>query len=215
MAYKLSPKKYLILLYTVATDHFLNPMSFLLQHAHALLHNHLKTGDIVIDATLGNGHDTLFLARQVAPTGLVYGFDVQAAAIVATAQRISAAGLSACVRLKQCGHQFMTTQIPVPHHGQIKAIMFNLGYLPNGDKNLITQRDTTIAALQAATILLSVGGIITLVVYPGHIGGDVETAGVVDYCQQLCTQHFALQIIENQFPNPSAPRLLILTKLLV
>jgi predicted methyltransferase len=187
-------------------------MSSLLHQAHALLRTRLKNGDFAIDATVGNGHDTVFLAQQVAPTGLVYGFDVQAAAIEATTQRIAEAHLSACVRLSQIGHQFMASEIPANHHGCIKAIMFNLGYLPRGNKSLITQGDTTIIALKAATQLLCAGGIITILAYPGHVGGDIETARVTAYCQQLNGESFALQIIESQHPKPSAPRLLALTK---
>ncbi len=187
-------------------------MSSLLQQAHAILQNRLHGGDIVIDATTGNGYDCLFLARHVAPTGLVYGFDVQTAAIQVTAQRIAEANLSACVHLNQIGHQFMAKQIPAHHHGDVKAVMFNLGYLPHGDKSLITQANTTIMALKAASQLLGVGGVITILAYPGHAGGDIETAQVTDYCQQLTDEGFALQIIESQYPSPSAPRLLVLRK---
>lgn len=187
-------------------------MSSLLQQAHALLRTRLKNGDVAIDATVGNGHDTVFLAQQVTGSGWVYGFDVQAAAIEATTQRIAEAHLSACVRLSQIGHQFMASEIPASHHGHIKAIMFNLGYLPNGDKSLITQGDTTIVALKAATQLLCDGGIITILAYPGHVGGGIETARVTDYCRQLTGEGFALQIIESQHLKPSAPRLLVLTK---
>jgi predicted methyltransferase len=184
----------------------------LLQQAQARICAQLQAGDVAIDATVGNGHDTLFLAQQVAPTGWVYGFDVQAAAIQATAQRIAEADLSACVQLMQIGHQFMASQIPARHHGRVKAVMFNLGYLPRGDKSLITQVDTTILALKAATALLCAGGLITILAYPGHAGGEIETARVTEYCQQLIGEGFALQIIESQHPKPSAPRLLVLTK---
>ncbi len=187
-------------------------MSSLLQQAHAILQNRLHGGDIVIDATVGNGYDCLFLARHVAPTGLVYGFDVQTAAIQVTTQRIAEANLSACVHLTQIGHQFMAKQIPAGYHGRIKAVMFNLGYLPRGDKNLITQTDTTITALKAASQLLCVGGVITILAYPGHAGGDIETAQVTDYCQHLTNEGFALQVVESQYPKLGAPRLLVLTK---
>lgn len=188
-------------------------MSSLLQQAHALLRTRLKNGDVAIDATVGNGHDTVFLAQQVTGSGWVYGFDVQAAAIETTTQRIAEAHLSACVRLSQIGHQFMASEIPASHHGHIKAIMFNLGYLPQGDKAIISQADTTLIALNAAKSLLCASGTLTILAYPGHQGGDIETAQVARWCEQLPTQEFALTVINSTHYKPSAPRLFVVEKI--
>ena len=184
----------------------------LLQQAHAILETHLYHGDVAIDATAGNGHDSLFLAQQVAPTGLVYSFDIQAAAITATQNRLIAAGFLNCVRLIQNSHAEMFACIKQQHHRKIKAIMFNLGYLPRGDKTLITQTDSTLLALNAAAELLAPAGIITILAYPGHQGGDTETAQVARWCQELDTEKFSVKIIHSPEHKDSAPRLFILQK---
>ena len=60
----------------------------ILPFAHSLLSGCLKTGDIAVDGTMGNGNDTLFLAQLVGETGKVYAFDIQAAALLATERRL-------------------------------------------------------------------------------------------------------------------------------
>ena len=48
----------------------------ILPFAKTLIKQHIQDDSIVIDATCGNGNDTLFLAEQV-PNGKVFGFDIQ------------------------------------------------------------------------------------------------------------------------------------------
>ena len=60
----------------------------LLNTAHNSIKKVLHPGDIAIDATIGNGHDTLFLVEQVYPSGLVFGFDIQQIAIESTKEKI-------------------------------------------------------------------------------------------------------------------------------
>jgi SAM-dependent methyltransferase len=145
----------------------------------------LRPGDRAIDATVGNGHDTLFLARRVAPGGRVIGFDVQRRAIEGARTSLQAAGLEGIVRLLRCGHEQMLEQIPPDWAGRVGAVMFNLGYLPGGDQGLITQPATTVAALDQAVELLQVGGLISLLVYRGHPGADRELAAVTDWIGRL------------------------------
>lgn len=187
------------------------PLS-LLQQAHAILQKHLRAGDITIDATAGNGHDTLFLAQHVAPSGLVYSFDIQAAAIITTQNRLCSADLLDNVCLIQFSHAFMSEHIMPAHQGKIQAIMFNLGYLPHGDKRIITQIDSTLQALNVALNLLAVHGIITIIAYPGHHGGDTETAQITRWCQQLPLEQFSVKIIYSSEHKDSAPRLFVLQK---
>ena len=145
----------------------------------------LSAGDRVIDATIGNGHDTVFLASRVAPGGHVIGFDVQPGALAATGARLRASGLTEVVTLLQCGHEQMAAQVPAAWPGGVAAAMFNLGYLPGGDKSLITRTDTTVSALGQALGLLRVGGLISLIVYRGHRGGDSEAQGIDTWIGRL------------------------------
>ncbi len=185
----------------------------LLQQAHSILQTHIQRGDIVVDATAGNGHDTLFLAQQIAPSGLVYSFDIQAAAINATRNRLMAADLLISVCLIENSHAKMRHYIAPLHHGKISAIMFNLGYFPRGDKTIITQTDSTLLALNAAVKLLSQNGIITILAYPGHSGGDTETTEVENWCQKLAAEQFSVKVIYSPEHKDTAPRLLVVQKI--
>ena len=185
----------------------------LVNTAHDLIRDILRPGDIAIDATVGNGHDTVFLAEQVGPSGHVYGFDIQQAAIDSTLDKFRQAHLSDSLTLIHASHAEMTDKIPADLHGNISAIMFNLGYLPGGDKSVITLTDSTLTALTVASRILAVNGIITLLAYPGHPGGDLETDRVKNWCEQLDTQQFEVSTIYSSEHKDTAPRLFVIRKL--
>ncbi|MEX1031490.1 MAG: class I SAM-dependent methyltransferase [Paenibacillaceae bacterium] len=173
-----------------------------LNEAHRLVGERLSAGDCVIDATMGNGNDTLFLTRCVGPTGYVYGFDIQEEALEHTRERL----LRERVAVEQIvlnveSHEHMEGIIPTSMHGQVAAIMFNLGYLPGGERSLITMTDTTLGALDAALRLLRSGGILTIVIYPGHPGGDEESVAIQCWAVQL--QISSYQVTSYQFLNAS------------
>ncbi|MEZ6049044.1 MAG: class I SAM-dependent methyltransferase [Planctomycetaceae bacterium] len=181
----------------------------LTEQAHEVLKSVLQPGDVVVDATAGNGFDTQFLAEQVGENGRVFAFDIQQEAIDQTALRLMNADLSQ-VTLFCVSHADMFEYIPPEYHGMIKAIMFNLGYLPGGDKQLITQTDTSLEALEQAIQLLAPGGCLSILLYPGHDGGDREAAAVEDWCQELDDAEFRLESIVQE--NPKSPRLWIVHK---
>ncbi|MDO9424682.1 MAG: class I SAM-dependent methyltransferase [Methylobacter sp.] len=185
----------------------------LLNTAHDLIRDILQPGDIAIDATVGNGHDTAFLAEQVAPSGHVYGFDIQQAAIDSTREKFRQTGLQDCLTLIHASHATMDDKIPAHLHGKISAIMFNLGYLPGGDKSVITLTDSTLKALTVASRILAGNGIITLLAYPGHQGGDLETDQVKNWCELLDTQQFEVGTIYSTEHKDTAPRLFVIRKL--
>ena len=183
----------------------------LVNSAHHFIKEHLQSGDIAIDATVGNGHDTLFLAHQVGPSGLVFGFDIQSTAIEATQLKFRLAGMDN-LTLIEASHATMSDQIPHLYHGKINAVMFNLGYLPGGNKTIITRSDSTLVALTSACQLLSNQGIITVMAYPGHTGGDLETDSVNTWCEHLDKQQFTCHQVPNPEDKPSAPKLFIVQK---
>jgi len=159
----------------------------LTEQAQAWLQPHIRPGDIVVDATLGNGWDALFLARCVGGQGMLYGFDTQAQAINNSKQRLENTGCKKA--LFQIGHEHMATHIPERHHGKIRAIMFNLGWLPHGNKQHITQASTTLPALRQAITLLSPTGRLSIMAYPGHSGGDDEAKQVLQWTKRLSHTH--------------------------
>ncbi|SDE21714.1 Putative rRNA methylase [Paenibacillus sp. UNCCL117] len=150
----------------------------ILGFAHQLIEARLKPGEAAIDATAGNGVDTVFLARQVGAEGCVYAFDIQESALASTAARCAREVPDRQVELLHRSHAEMAAAIPEHWHGRIAAVTFNLGYLPGHDHSTITLPDSTLQALDSAAKLLRRGGVITIVVYSGHPGGETEAAAV-------------------------------------
>ncbi|MGG1878214.1 class I SAM-dependent methyltransferase [Paenibacillus cisolokensis] len=190
---------------------FLSVLSF----AHKLVSERLQPGDIAVDATAGTGADTLFLARCTGAKGSVFAFDIQEEALQLTRQRLDKASSFdlASVSLHLQSHEDMRGCIPAPYVGKVGAIMFNLGYLPadEADKTVITQPETTIAALNDSLELLRPGGIVTIVLYPGHPGGETE-ARTVEHWAAAIPQHRAQSILYRNLQRSAAPYLIALER---
>lgn len=174
--------------------------------AHLLMRQSLKPGDWVVDATVGNGHDTLLLAELVGSSGRVIGFDVQEAALAAATERVD--GLPQ-VKLIHAGHENLAEHLPVDRHKRLAAVMFNLGYLPGASKEIMTRSETTLAALKQALTHLKMHGLVTLVLYPGHPGGEEEAEAVRSYAQQL-PQAFAVTGYARINSLSPAPELIVI-----
>ena len=175
-----------------------------LEMAHDFLAQVITQEDIVVDATMGNGHDTLFLAKLAKQ---VYAFDIQEQALEKTSQRLQEAGLTNAELILQ-GHETVDQFLR-----EVKAAIFNLGYLPSADKSIITQPQTTIEALDKLCQMLAKGGRIAIMIYYGHEGGDIERDAVMDYVSQLPQQEYTATIYRtlNQINNP--PFLVMIEKL--
>ena len=168
----------------------------------------MQPGDTVVDATAGNGNDTLFLASLVGETGQVFAFDIQQQALDATRQHLGE--LSDRATLVHDSHANVLQHVD----GPISGAMFNLGYLPySEDPSIITTPDSTIAALEALLGLLKKSGIITLTVYDGHEGGSEERDALLAYVSTLHQGdvHAVRYELLNQRRNP--PFLLALEKM--
>lgn len=154
----------------------------LLELSHLYLSRVVRPGDTVLDCTLGNGHDTLFLADLVEEQGHVYAFDVQKEALSSAAQLL--AGYSN-VTFFLAGHEALAQKLPHDLKGKISAAMFNLGYLPGSDKSVITSKFTTLAALDLLLDWLAPGGGISIHIYMGHPGGLDEGVAVLEWAQKI------------------------------
>jgi predicted methyltransferase len=150
----------------------------LTEFVHTIVQNVVRPGDVVVDATVGNGHDTRFLADLVGPAGVVYGFDIQSAAW----DRFAAYPQ---VRFIRRNHAEMKNAIDAGHQGHVAAVLFNLGYLPGGDHTVTTKPETTLPALAAAVELLKPVGILTVLTYRGHPGGREEAEAVGRFWEEL------------------------------
>jgi len=181
----------------------------LVKRVHELLEAQLHEGDIVIDATLGNGFDAVFLANKIGSSGWLYGFDIQAEAIAASSLKLAAYPK---VRLIQASHVDMAVHMPFLWHGKVRACLFNLGYLPGSNKQVMTQSVSTLSALNIASQILAPDGLMTIIAYPGHPGGDVETAQVDQWCQDMKKRGFQFHALASDISNASAPRLFVLCK---
>lgn len=167
---------------------------------HSMMREKIKEGDTVIDGTVGNGGDTLFLAEMVGTQGKVIGFDIQRQAIERTAQKLREQNLDMQVQLVQDSHGYIDQYVT----GKIQGAMYNLGYLPGGDRQIITRPETTIRALQQTLSLLVPGGLITIISYYGHEGGLEEKTAVEGFLKAQNTQHFTVMRLDfiNRSSNP-------------
>ena len=169
---------------------------------------HIRPGDTVVDFTMGNGNDTLFLSETVGKTGKVYAFDIQEDALTSTRAHLEEAGAPHNYTLICASHHLVKEYVREP----IKAGMFNLGYLPrSGRKAVTTMRATTMPAVEAALDLLSDDGVLLVAVYPGHEEGNLEGQMLSEYFatldrRKICVSRF--QIIN----SPTSPYFFIAEK---
>lgn len=180
--------------------------------AHEFCLSVLKPGDVAIDATAGNGHDTLFLAQNVGRGGKVYSFDIQKSALEKTGERIEKENLKNVTLLEE-DHSCLTKIIPEELHGQVAVIMLNLGYLPGGDKSIVTLTETTLPAIEQACNLLRPGGILSVLAYTGHPGGEKETEEVKKLLESLDQNSYSLTHLTGPEESHSPPELFIVKKL--
>ena len=177
--------------------------------AHKVLAEHFQDKDkkLAIDATLGNGHDFEFLVRLGFEQ--VVGFDIQQSAIDISKQRLVEAEMSSQNGLKMVldSHANMGKYVD----DKIDCCMFNLGYLPNGDKEITTQTQSSLAAIDFVLDNLRQEGIVSLLCYPGHPQGEQESDAIEAYLQKLDTDILSRTHRSNS-PNPKAPILHILTR---
>ncbi len=168
-----------------------------LHFSHTLLEEILQPGDHVIDATMGNGYDTLFMAEKIGRTGRVYSFDIQQDALLSTKSKLAEQQLSDRVSLFLQGHETLGSVIDETR--TLKAGIFNLGYLPHSDKSVITLPETTRVAMEEILKRLVPKGRMIVVVYYGHEGGEKELDMVQDYCQSLPQEKY--NVLKYQFIN--------------
>ncbi len=175
-----------------------------------VLHQVIAPGDAVIDATLGNGHDAAMLAQLVGESGHVIGFDIQPDAVERSRASLAEKGLLARCSLHAMGHQHMADM--VPEGTPVKAVVFNLGWLPGGDKSVTTLWETTRIAVETALSLIVPGGVVTICAYPGHEAGDQERCALTEYLSALRPQQF--NVLHHRFINagPGAPECFVIQK---
>lgn len=166
-----------------------------IQFGHELLEKCVYEGEIVVDATCGNGNDTLRLSELVGNSGHVYAFDIQEQAIENTKKLLT----------KHNKHHVtyvLDSHANIDRHiteKEIAGAIFNLGYLPRSDKKIITKPDSTITAIEKILSKLKIGGVTVLVIYSGHPGGEEEKTAVLDYVSKLDQELYT--VLQYRFIN--------------
>lgn len=161
----------------------------------AILKPLIQPGDIVLDLTAGRGRDTLFLAENVGEAGWVHAFDVQEIALEETRKLLTEHHLEKRVHLHTLSHAHLLERVQAP----VQVAMFNLGYLPGHNQEIITQAASTILALEAVLKLLRTGGVIALTVYRGHDGGNEEAQAVEAFLQSLPRRTYC--VLRGEYTN--------------
>lgn len=160
-----------------------------------LINDYVKEGHTVLDCTVGNGHDTLMLAKLVGPSGKVYGFDIQKIALDKTLQKMTCENIDNRVILIEDGHENIDLHI----FEKLDFIIYNLGYLPKGNKEIKTNEITTLISLQKSLDLLKENGLILITCYDGHIGGLEERQAVESFLRTLDQNRY--NVIKYDFIN--------------
>ncbi len=175
-------------------------------HKYFIL-THLGEGNVAVDFTMGNGYDTEFLSKTVGESGRVYAFDIQKQAVESTARHLEDVGCPKNYTLIHDSHHNVKNYVKEP----IRAGMFNLGWLPGGDKSITTLRETTLPAIEAAIDLLDEDGIINIAIYPGHEEGDAEGKMICEYLSGLSRFKVCATRV-NILNSPNSPYFIIVER---
>ncbi|MES2345015.1 MAG: class I SAM-dependent methyltransferase [Chlamydiota bacterium] len=176
--------------------------------AHFFWEHTLLPTSFAIDATCGNGKDTKKLA-ELTPNGGVIALDIQKEALENTKRSLEDSMLTSKIHFFHQSHEeFPLFALELT----ISLIIYNLGYLPGGDKSLTTQTSSTLKSLSQALSLIVPGGMISVTCYPGHPEGLIEKNAVLEKTSSLNPAQFSAYHYHNII-SPTAPSLLIIKKL--
>lgn len=156
---------------------------------HVLLNHYVTKEDIAVDMTMGNGFDTLLLSGLAK---FVYAFDIQQTALEITNKRLSEAGRNNYKLILE-SHDNVLNYVE-----KFKYVVYNLGYLPKGDKTITTTKKSTIRSLEMVLKGVLGGGIVFITVYPGHPEGLEESYALSDYFKTLDKEIY--KIIKTDLP---------------
>lgn len=178
------------------------------QWCHHFIRDHVKEGDCCIDATAGNGNDTLVLCKLVGGTGKVIAFDIQEEAVANTKKRLAEHGVAERAQVLLESHVNMSRYV---ESDSVSCIVFNFGYLPGGDHELATRKESSITAIHEGLHLLKKGGMMSLCIYSGGDSGFEERDAILSEIKRLDGKKYLVIVSEyyNRPNNPPIPVLII------
>ena len=176
------------------------------EFSHWIIDNYLDEYNVLVDATCGNGYDTLFLSSKISKKGKLYAFDIQKSAIESTKSKFKEKKIN--IDFINDGHENLDKYI----NEDINCIIYNLGYLPGSNKKVVTKKETTIKSLKIALELLANNGLIVLVIYSEHEGGRTEKNAVLEFSSNLDYKKYNVLHYNfiNQKMNP--PEVVVINK---
>ena len=181
------------------------------ERAQKLATEILRPGDIAVDGTAVKGRDTACLAQAVGPAGHVHSFDIQPEAIASTHKLLEVAGLLNRVSLHLRSHSELAAVLTPAQVGKVGVAIFNLGYLPGGNPDIITRPDSTQTALDVSFAALRPGGRLICVAYTGHPGGPEESDVVLKFAETRAADGLHVEKI-GYYPTPGKPWILVVNK---
>lgn len=181
------------------------------QWCHHFIKDHVEEGDCCIDATAGNGNDTLLLCELVGEKGKVFAFDIQEEAVANTKKRLEDHQVDKRAEVLLESH---TNMGKYAKEDSVSCIVFNFGYLPGGDHELATKKDTSIQAIHEGLRLLKKGGMMSLCIYSGGDSGFEEKNAILEALKQLDRKKYLVIVSEyyNRPNNPPMPVMIIRIK---
>lgn len=173
----------------------------IVEYAQHFMRQHVISGDICIDATAGNGHDTCFLCELVGAQGKVIAMDIQRQAVENTSRLLEEKGFSNRALIVQNSHENMGDYA---EEDSVSCVVFNLGYLPGGDHNIATQGASSIVAMERALGLLKKNGLLSVTIYSGGDSGFEERDMVLAWLKSLDSKKY-LVILSSYYNRPNHP----------
>lgn len=177
------------------------PLNNMVEMSRFIAGSFIQAGDMVIDATCGRGRDTVWLAEKVGPRGHVAAFDIQEAAIESSRELAAGSRTAQWITFYNCSHELIKTCVQKP----VRCAMFNLGYLPGGDRGIVTEPESTLKAMDQCLALLARPGIMCIVAYP-HEQGREECECVQTWLasrDEHSVKTASYRMLNNNKPAPS------------
>lgn len=168
--------------------------------SHSIIMHYGCKFKCAVDGTLGNGYDTDFLAEHFER---VYSFDIQRSAV----EKYIKKAKDNTVVIHD-SHDKILQYINEP----VDCFIYNLGFLPGGDKSITTEAESTLKSINAALQLLSPGGIVAISIYCGHENGKIEREHLLEVASNLSKHKYGVMLHSFLNRSKDAPLLLIIER---